>query len=160
MLPEISNNAKNYLNGIKPFIQQRLFNINTQTKVVSQTLFINKDNKLNIQERLDSDKISIAKSKSKPRKTISSVPPTNNNIKSVKEKVKYTDTPVRSKPTKKSGNKLNNRKMTKIQTPKAKKVVATQKRNVPKKSSNNKATKKINKVSNNRMSKTVDGKYY
>jgi hypothetical protein len=160
MLPEISNNAKNYLNGINPFIQQRLFNINTQTKVVSQTLFINKDNKLNIQERLDSDKISIAKSKSKPRKTISSVPPTNNNIKSVKEKVKYTDTPVRSKPTKKSGNKLNNRKMTKIQTPKAKKVVATQKRNVPKKSSNNKATKKINKVSNNRMSKTVDETSY
>ena len=170
MLPEIVK-TNSFLTGLKPFLQQnRFFNINTQTKVVNKSLFINRDNNSKIKEKLNTEKISIAKSNSKTKKIPSSPPNLSDANKNIKNNSKSVDDSlIRTKKskTKKSGNKLINRKPTKVQKPAP---VVNSKEIKPSNKKQNKAkslkkTKKINtKLNNNNnnvvnKNKKINGKY-
>jgi len=161
MLPEIVK-TNSFLTGLKPFLQQnRFFNINTQTKVVNKSLFINRDNNSKIKEKLNTEKISIAKSNSKTKKIPSSPPNLSDANKNIKNNSKSVDDSlIRTKKskTKKSGNKLNNRKPTKVQKPAP---VVNSKEIKPSNKKQNKAkslkkTKKINTKLNNSNNNVVN----
>eukprot|EP00833_Pecoramyces_ruminatium_P006201 jgi/Orpsp1_1/1180233/evm.model.c7180000072594.1 len=164
MLPEISNNTKNILTSVKPFIKERFFSINTQRKVVNQSLFINKDNKLNIQDKLNTEKISIAK----PNKISSSATIDKNTIKKVSEKVNSstsTKKPAKSQRSSKntmqkknSGKTLNSsKKMTKVKKPTPNSTNKTS--NKVKKASN--SSKTIKKLTNNKsINKNINENSY
>jgi len=149
MLPEIFNDTKSFFTEIKP-LTQRFFSINAQTKIVNKTLYINKDNKLNIKENLDTNKIKISKSD----KVIDSVKSiknnnTNDTIKNVKVSSKNQIINNKNARISNSGKKINNHAMTKIKKPVQKLDDKKIENNIQKKSTLKKKSRKIKKTNEN-----------
>ncbi|ORX88084.1 hypothetical protein BCR32DRAFT_263760 [Anaeromyces robustus] len=155
MLPEILNNTKSFAE-VKS-LTQRFFSINAQTKVVNKTLYLNKDNKYNIKENLDTNKLKISKSD----KVINSVKPIKNNnindtIKNVKTNSKNQLVNNKNVGTTNSGKKINNRTMTKIKNPTQKRLDKEVKATKMKKNMQEKTSKKISR----KIKKANENKYF